>query len=123
MPPLKHRRSVTIFLLAAVFAFSGCEVERRRSDSELGLNPQQSSGRHIYDQYCDRCHAAYSSRGRKGPSMKGVFKQQYLSKSGLPANDQRVGEIILSGRNNMDGFSQVLTPAQIADLLAYLHTL
>jgi len=123
MPPLKHRRSVTIFLLAAVFAFSGCEVERRRSDSELGLNPQQSSGRHIYDQYCDRCHAAYSSRGRKGPSMKGVFKQQYLSKSGLPANDQRVGEIILSGRNNMDGFSQVLTPAQIDDLLAYLHTL
>ena len=109
--------------LILVVAFCACDVQRRRSDSELGLNSRQASGRHIYDQYCDRCHAAYSSRGRKGPSMKGVFKQQYLSKSGLPANDQRVGEIILSGRNNMDGFSQVLTPAQIADLLAYLHTL
>jgi len=117
--------SVRLRLFGALLlatATCACEVERR-SDSELGLNPQQASGRHIYDQYCDRCHAAYSSRGRKGPSMKGVFKQQYLSKSGLPANDQRVGEIILSGRNNMDGFSQVLTPSQIDDLLAYLHTL
>ncbi len=100
-----------------------CEVERRKSDAELGLNPQQASGRHIYDQYCDRCHAAYSSRGRKGPGLKGVFKRQYLKMSGMPANDDRVGDIIRLGRNKMEGFGQVLTQDQINDLLAYLHTL
>jgi mono/diheme cytochrome c family protein len=98
-------------------------VERRRSDADLGLNPQQASGRHIYDQYCDRCHAPYSSRGRQGPSLKGVFKKPYLSVSGMPANDERVRDIIRIGRNKMEGFGNVLTPEQINDLLAYLHTL
>jgi mono/diheme cytochrome c family protein len=102
---------------------AGCDVERRKSDAELGLTSQQASGRHIYDQYCDRCHSAYSSRGRKGPSLQSIFKNQYLSQSGMPANDDRVGDIIHIGRNKMDGFSNVLTDAQIKDLLAYLHTL
>src|SRR5437899_9077958 len=92
---------------------SACEVERRKSDAELGLTPQQASGRHIYDQYCDRCHSAYSSRGRKGPSLQGIFKKQYLSQSGMPANDDRVGDIIRIGRNKMDRFGNVLTDEQI----------
>jgi mono/diheme cytochrome c family protein len=110
-----------IIILGLIFA--GCDVERRKSDSELGLNPQQAAGRHTYDQYCARCHAAYSSRGRKGPSLQGIFKKQYLGKSGLPANHDRVGEIILRGRGTMDGFSNVLNEEQLEDLLAYLHTL
>ncbi len=110
---------IVLLLLAAC----GCEIERRKSDAELALNPRQASGRHIYDQYCDRCHAAYSSRNRKGPSLKGMFKRQYLSASGLPANDARVDDIIRIGRNKMQGFGNVLTQEQIDDLLAYLHTL
>jgi cytochrome c553 len=101
----------------------GCEVERRRSDTELGLNAQQISGRHIYDQYCDRCHSPYSSRKRQGPSLKGVFKRQYFSGSGMPANDDRARDIIRYGRNKMNGFGNVLTDEQINDVLAYLHTL
>jgi mono/diheme cytochrome c family protein len=102
---------------------TGCEIERRRSDAELGLNPQQAAGRRIYDNYCDRCHAPYSSRGRQGPSMKRVFKKQYLPMSGMPANNDRVTDIIRFGRNKMPGFGQVLTQQQIDDLLAYMHTL
>jgi mono/diheme cytochrome c family protein len=41
----------------------------------------------------------------------------------MPANDERVTDIVRMGRNNMQGFSQVLTQDQINDLLAYLHTL
>ena len=43
-------------LIAIVFALAGCDVERRKSDAELGLNPQQAAGRKLYDNYCDRCH-------------------------------------------------------------------
>jgi len=103
--------------------FLGCEAERRKSDAELGLNPQQVAGRHLYDQQCDRCHEPYSSRGKKGPSLQGVFKKQYLSISGLPANDERVTEIVKFGRAKMPGFNQVLDDQRAADLLAYLHTL
>ena len=110
-------------LCCLLFSLTACEVERRKSDAELGLNPQQISGRHIYDQNCDRCHAAYSSKDRKGPSLKGVFQRQYLNVSAMPANDDRVTDIVQMGRNKMEGFGQVLTQEQINDLLAYLHTL
>jgi mono/diheme cytochrome c family protein len=52
-----------------------------------------------------------------------MFKHQYLPVSGLPANDERVSDIISHGRKDMPGYSQVLTPQQMADLLAYLHSL
>ena len=97
--------------------------ERRKSDAELGLTPQQSAGRRVYDDQCDRCHEPYSSKGKKGPSMKGVFQNKYLSKSGLPANNERVGDIVRSGRSDMPGFGQTLTQQQVDDLLVYLHTL
>jgi mono/diheme cytochrome c family protein len=102
---------------------SACEVQRRKSDAELGLNEQQSAGRKIYDSQCARCHEAYSSRGKKGPSLKGVFQNKYLSLSGLPANDERVSDIVRLGRNEMPGYSQTLGPQDIQDLLVYLHTL
>ncbi|MGD0417484.1 MAG: cytochrome c [Terriglobales bacterium] len=110
-------------VILAFLALAGCDVERRKSDAELGLNPQQAEGRRLYDNYCDRCHEPYSSRGKKGPSLKGVFKSQYLSLSGLPANDDRITDIIKYGRAKMEGFGQVMTDQQIKDLLAYLHTL
>jgi mono/diheme cytochrome c family protein len=106
-----------------LIACSGCDVQRRKSDSELRLNPQQAAGRRLYDQYCDRCHEPYSSRDKKGRSLQGVFKKQYLSESGMPANDERVGEMIVTGRSMMPAFGQALSQSQLQDLLAYLHTL
>lgn len=101
----------------------GCTVERRKSDAELGLTPQQAAGRQVYERYCDRCHEPYSTRGKQGPSMKGVFKKPYLPISGLPANDDRVSDIIRFGRAKMPGFGQVLTQDQIQEMLVYMHTL
>jgi mono/diheme cytochrome c family protein len=110
-------------VFTALLALAGCDVERRKSDAELGLNPQQAAGRKLYDNYCDRCHEPYSSRGKKGPSLQGVFRKPYLSVSGLPANDERVTDIIKFGRAKMEGFDRVMNEQQIKDLLAYLHTL
>jgi mono/diheme cytochrome c family protein len=114
---------VGAFCCLLIALLSGCDVQRRRSDEELGLNPQQAAGRKLYDNYCDRCHAPYSSRGRQGPSMKGIFKKQFLPMSGMPANDDRVADIVRMGRNKMPAFSQEMNQQQINDLLAYLHTL
>jgi mono/diheme cytochrome c family protein len=110
----------TIAILVTTVA---CDVERRKSDAELGLNAQQSAGRKIYDAECDRCHEPYSTRGKKGPGLKGVFKSKYLSLSGLPANDERVTDIVRLGRNEMPGYNQKLNQQDLQDLLAYLHTL
>src|SRR5262252_2090975 len=118
----------SIVVAAAAIALSlaflaGCDVERRKSDAELGLNAQQAAGRKIYDAECGRCHEPYSSRGKKGPSLKAVFQHKYLSLSGLPANDDRVTDIVRLGRNEMPAYSQKLNTEEVQDLLAYLHTL
>jgi mono/diheme cytochrome c family protein len=120
---LRLRASLVIALAASVLALSACDAQRRKSDAELGLNPQQAAGRKLYDNYCDRCHEPYSSRGKKGPSMKGIYRRQYMELSGLPVNDDRMFDIIKFGRSKMEGFQQVMTDDQIRDLIAYLHTL
>ena len=123
---LRSRFFAATLLALIAFALTllaGCEAERRKTDAELGLNAQQSAGRKLYDEYCDRCHNPYSTRGRQGPGLKGVFKKPYLAVSGIPANDARVGEIIRIGRGKMEGFSNVLTQQQLDDMLAYMHTL
>jgi mono/diheme cytochrome c family protein len=107
----------------ALAMLAGCDLERRKSDAELGLNPRQSAGRKIYDDHCDRCHWPDSTKGKKGPGLKGVFQHQYLPKTGLPANDDRVSDIIRNGRPDMPGYSQVMSAQEMQDLLAYMHTL
>ncbi len=110
-------------MLIGFVTLGGCDVERRKSDAELGLNAQQAAGRKVYDSHCDRCHEPYSTKGKKGPGLKGVFQNKYLPISGLPANDERVTDIIRLGRKEMPGYSQTLNQQDIEDLLAYMHTL
>ena len=124
--PTPHFRRRIGTVLAACFgllAFTACDLERRKSDAELGLTPQQSAGRKLYDNYCDRCHRPYSTKGKKGPGLKGMFQHPYLPVSGLPANDERVSEIVRLGRKEMPGYSQTLSAQDLQDLLAYMHTL
>jgi mono/diheme cytochrome c family protein len=110
-------------LLGLAILHTACSAERRKSDAELNLTVQQAAGRRVYDAHCDSCHEPYSSSGKKGPSLKGLFKHEYMRLSGLPANDDRVGDIINSGRNGMPGYRQAISPQELADLMAYLHTL
>jgi mono/diheme cytochrome c family protein len=113
---------LAVLTLIFLFALTGCDAEPRKTDAELGLTAQQARGRRMYDARCAECHYAYSSRNLRGPSMHGLFKKQFMS-SGIPANDERVIDIIELGRAKMPGFQNKLTVDQIADLVAYLHTL
>ena len=121
--PCRRKIAAVLPMLIALAALIGCEVERRKSDAELGLSPQQAAGRKLYDNYCDRCHRPYSTKGKKGPGLKGVFQQKFLPQTGLPANEERVTDIIRNGRPDMPGYSQVLSSSDLQDLLAYMHTL
>jgi mono/diheme cytochrome c family protein len=107
--------------LAAIF-MAGCGDPAPKTDAQLGLNAQQASGRQVFDHYCGACHNAYSSSGSKGPSLKGLYKKQFLP-SGLPANDRFVEQTIVNGRGMMPPQGDALDQQQLDDLVAYLHTL
>ena len=117
-------RQIIRLVLGATLAIFlvGCGDPAPKSDTELGLNAQQASGRQVFDHYCSACHNAYSSSGSKGPSLKGLYKKQFLP-SGLPANDRFVEQTIVSGRGMMPPQGDALDRQQLDDLVAYLHTL
>ena len=116
------------FLPCALVAFLACAFvacgpdKSTLSDAQLGLNAEQSAGRQIYNQRCAACHYAYSSRGSKGQSLKGLLQRKFLP-SGLPANDRFVTQTILNGRGMMPSAGYTLSDDQLRALLAYLHTL
>lgn len=109
--------------IALLAVSSSCQGDaKQKSDAELGLTAEKASGRRVYEAHCQQCHEPYSSGGRNGPSLRGVFRKPYLP-SGIPANDERVSEIILRGKSKMPGFSGEIDEAQLRALLSYLRTL
>jgi len=109
--------------IALLILVAGCGEPALKTDGELGLNAQQVSGRRIFEHDCAACHSAYSSSASKGPSLRRLFRKQYLP-SGLPANDRFVEQTIVVGRGMMSGLGDSITDQQqLDDLVAYLHTL
>jgi mono/diheme cytochrome c family protein len=116
-------RIASILSIALAGLLTGCGPDQSKmTDAELGLNAQQSRGRRVYAIYCLNCHPAYSSHGNKGPAMKGLYKKEYLP-SGLTPTDEHVEQSIVRGRNMMPRFGDQINQQEIADLIAYLHTL
>ncbi len=120
--PRFSRLAAGSLALLALALLIGCDSEPRKTDAELGLTPQQAQGRRVYEARCADCHYAYSTHDLRGPSLHGLFKKQFMT-NGIPANDERVTDIILMGRSKMPAFQQKLTQEQFADLMVYLHTL
>jgi mono/diheme cytochrome c family protein len=106
----------------AVLAVACNRTPPRKSDAELGLNPQQARGRRVYDQNCLVCHEAYASSDRNGPSLMGLYKKKFMV-SGQPVNDERVRDITVMGKSKMPAYGNVLGDEQITDLIAYMKTL
>jgi len=86
------------------------------------LNPQQLHGHDVFDTHCAGCHHDRSNDPLNGPSLRGIFKKQYLP-SGAPADDDRVMAAILYGRAMMPPMGSTMSPDERTDLMAYLHTL
>jgi mono/diheme cytochrome c family protein len=86
------------------------------------LTPPEASGRQVFVSRCSSCHSADTEKGMNGPGLEGLFRKPYLH-SGLSTNDARVTEVIVHGRNMMPALGNTLSDQQLADLMAYLHTL
>ena len=86
------------------------------------LNPQQAQGHAVFETKCAICHYDRESKPRNGPSLRGLYKKPALP-SGAPANDDRVTDTILHGHGLMPAMGNQIDEQQLADLLAYLHTL
>jgi mono/diheme cytochrome c family protein len=114
------RKYTIVLLCLASLLLVGCGPNLAPPKPENQFTAQELRGERIYAQACARCHYAYSGGDLHGPGLKGIFQKKYLQ-SGAPANEERVASVVLGGRNMMTPTQ--LDDQQMADLLAFLHTL
>ena len=81
----------------------------------------QNSGADLYQSKCQMCHAADGSGNT--PAGKAMKAQPFNSPDVLKESDTDLTAVIKKGKNKMPAFEGKLTDAQIASLVAHIHTL
>lgn len=116
-------RSVTAVLATALClgALAGCRSTPPAKPLDQ-LTPTEQMGHAVFAAHCSMCHHDRSDAPLNGPGLAGLYKKPYLP-SGAPANDDRVRNTIVHGRNMMPAQGNSMTDAELDSLLQYLHTI
>ena len=94
----------TLLLFAALPALGSAKA---RADEQAGASLFQDKG-------CAHCHGPGGSGGKKGPDLANLPKDKVWT----PA---KITHQILNGGQKMPAFSDALTDAEIAQIVAYLR--
>ena len=98
------------WMLVVFFAF-GCASEKANTIADL--EGDATSGATLYAAHCKACHGEDASSGSVN---KNIVEE-------LSHGDANVIQIILYGEDSMPAFENTLSDQDIADIVAYLHTL
>jgi cytochrome c len=80
-------------------------------------------GKSLFQQKCSVCHYDTSDQKKIGPGLKGLNKRGTFSVNGNKVTDENLKTWIENGDQLMPPFKDVLEPAQIKDVIAYVKTL
>lgn len=117
--PFSYILALLLCGIGVVIAVAGCRsLPPSKSPSEW--TPEEARGALVYQRNCARCHYPTTTKGLHGPGLQAITKVKAMP-SGAPPTDERLTSVILHGRGMMPA-TQVADD-QLADLLAYLHTL
>ena len=87
----------------------------------IAAGSPEARGQQLFER-CEACHREDSANRRMGPSLNGLFRKRRLT-NGQPVTDEAVRGFILKGGHGMPSYQGALSPDQLRDLLAYLHTM
>src|SRR5580704_6838698 len=106
-------------LTTFAFGLAGCrKLPPSMPSSEW--TPQEARGGSVFQTKCARCHYPTTTAPLHGPGLQAITKLKAMP-SGAPPTDERLTATILDGRGMMPPAR--VNDEQLADLLAYLHTL
>jgi len=88
-----------------------------------GAAGSPTKGKEVFDQRCAVCHNADSDAKKIGPGLKGISKRGTFTVNGNKVTDDALKTWIENGDTLMPPFKDVLEPAQIKDVVAYVKTL
>jgi cytochrome c len=80
-------------------------------------------GKEIFEKKCAICHYAETDQKKIGPGLKGISKRGTFTVNNNKVTDETLKTWIENGDTLMPPFKDVLEPAQIKDVIAYVKTL
>jgi mono/diheme cytochrome c family protein len=80
-------------------------------------------GKEVFDKKCSVCHYADSDAKKIGPGLKGIGKRGTFTVNNNKVTDESLKTWIENGDTLMPPFKDVLEPAQVKDVVAYVKTL
>jgi mono/diheme cytochrome c family protein len=107
IPHSKYLHPLLLLLLAACAATPAHAASKTKAAEEAGAVLFRDKG-------CSYCHGATGGGGKKGPDLRGIRTDKLWPPEKITAQ-------ILNGGQKMPPFSDSLTDAEIAQLVAYLR--
>jgi mono/diheme cytochrome c family protein len=88
-----------------------------------GSSAAAARGKEIFDKKCGICHYADNDTKKIGPGLKGMSKRGTFTVNNNKVTEESLKAWIENGDTLMPPFKDVLEPAQIKDVIAYVKTL
>jgi len=130
---VKRNYFVLALAILAVEAALLAQEKSQTSGSKTAASPTGSThgatkgsavnGKEIFGKKCALCHFAESDQKKIGPGLKGISKRGTFTVNGNKVTDENLRTWIENGDSLMPPFKEVLEPAEIKDVIAYVRTL
>ena len=111
-----------IAILAVARAVLAQDPPAKKSASHSSVG-SAAKGKEVFEKKCAMCHFADSDQKKIGPGLKGISKRGTFSVNGNKVTTESLKTWIENGDSLMPGMKDVLEPAQINDVVAYVRTL
>src|SRR5882757_513453 len=95
----------------------------KKSAASGGSAAAAARGKEVFDKKCVVCHYADSDSKKIGPGLKGIGKRGTFTVNNNKVTDESLKTWSENGDTMMPPFKDVLEPAQIKDVVAYVKTL
>jgi cytochrome c len=106
---------------SAVYAQDDAKPAAKKSES--GSSAAAARGKEVFEKKCAVCHYADSDAKKIGPGLKGIGKRGTFTVNNNKVTDESLKTWIENGDTMMPPFKEVLEPAQIKDVVAYVKSL
>jgi cytochrome c len=111
-------------VISGALACAGTLLAQDSTKKSTGSNAAAvARGKTLFQQKCSLCHYDTSDQKKIGPGLKGLNKRGTFSVNGNKITDESLRTWIENGDQLMPPFKDVLEPAQIKDVIAYVRTL
>jgi cytochrome c len=116
-------RGIGLGLFCAGLVAAAVLAQDSGKKSSGGNAAAVARGKSLFQQKCAVCHYDTSDQKKIGPGLKGLNKRGTFSVNGNKVTDENLKTWIENGDQLMPPFKDVLEPAQIKDVIAYVKTL